>query len=269
MITADGHVVSTASGDVTGIVSTPFAERTASVLGHDAMIAVSGHLAHIGTSGERNNVLDIDDSALRSLRAGADGSRFVVGMKNSVTVVEADGGHASMTAIGGLRADEGLVDADIAPDGHSVAFATDAGRVGVQSLGADGSASFWSEQLPGGMRTQLSYVPATGDIAVVSSDGTVRLFGADLKVKATSFFGAAADHLITSGRWALMSSAQAGTSLYDAQLVMRDHQSNDQVDLSATTVRLDAAGKQLTALAITDPQAGKGSVRFHVPLPTI
>ena len=120
------------------------------------------------------------------------------------------------------------------------------------------------------MRTQLSYVPATGDIAVVASDGTVRLFSADLKVKATSFFGAAADHLMTSGRWAVMSSAQAGTSLYDAQeLVMRDHLSNAQVDLSTSTVRLDAARKRLAALAITDPQTGNGSARYYVPLPTM
>jgi hypothetical protein len=266
-----GDVVDVATGAVTGHMDSPV-PSSASLLGDDAMVVTISGIAHVDAHGRAQKVVDLGDTdAVNYLRSGSDGKHFVATFATSVLLVDRDGSRTVKVRIGDLQFGESLADADISPDGGSIAFATNSGRVGAVAVNAaTGSATapqMWKERLPGGNHIRVSYVPATGELIVVPTDGAVRLLDADFNVVARSFFGVEAEHLTTVGEWAIISSLRGGTVLYDSRnMLVRDRITVDEVPSTPSTARLDLPHKRLVLLAYID-HSGKGAVRFDVPLP--
>ncbi len=118
----------------------------------------------------------------------------------------------------------------------------------------------WNEQIAGGNRSRVSYVPATGNLVVAPSDGAVRLLDKDFNTLAKTEYGVEPEYLMAVGKWVMLSSTDVGTVLCDGRdLVVRDRIGPIQIPVNAFTVRLDIDDNQLIAVDIKEMDTGKGA----------
>ena len=269
-VKTNGDVVDATSGAVTGNVGQPIGQ-TAEVIGDDGLVVTLDGLAHIDSAG-RSDRIDVKDVAtLQHIRAGSDGRNFVVTFSRAIMVIRADGSRPVTLRVKDLAASEALADADISPDGRTIAFTTVSGRAGTAEIDAAthtlSTQRWWAHTMPAGRHTYVSYVPATGNLIVAGTDGDARMLDGNLETIRSSYVGFAVDRLATSGDWVLASSGQ-GISVYDARtLVVVDRIARTQIAASPADVRLDASRQKLVALKFQATQDEEQTIKFDIPLP--
>lgn len=273
LVHADGRIVDAVSGAETGRVPSPIDTASAAAATDFGVLATQGMLWRIDAAGRATELMPLAQTSIHSIRAGSNGATFICASTDSITTIDPATGTHSRVDIDGLDSGEMPVDADISPTGDALSFVTDAGRVGTMTLSGTevvAAPQFSGETFAMGTRTQLAYIPGTGELIVASNDGTIRLFDSNLRVTEINFFGGAVDTLLTSGRFAALNSDTLGTTVYEGStLTALDHVPTDVSSLSSETVALEPVHSRLSGIGVRDPQTGEDSVRRYIPLPTL
>jgi len=273
LIADNGDVIDTRTGSTTGTVGPAFLQRSVSSLARDALVAAAGAtLVHIDALGATQPIGTFEGADYRSLRPGADCTQFVLTLRNRAMLFAASGQYNRTIPVKGLDSGESLVDSDISPDGQTLGFLTNTGRIGMITVDENPDTvlapEFASVQVSAGTQARTSFVPANGGFAVFSTDGAVHLFDASLGVTNTAFYGVAPEAISAAGSWLVASSTSLGTTVYDgASLNAVDRVRPEQVKMVASTVRLDAARRELVGLQNYEGEDAEHSARIRVPLP--
>lgn len=272
LINDNGDVINSRTETVTGNVGPAFLQESVSTLARDALVATpTAMLIHIAADGATASAGPFSAENYSSLHPGSDGTQFVLTLHDRVSLRAATGEPATEIPVKDLGAGEYLADSDISPDGRTLGFVTNTGRVGMVSVEDNPDAVLAPEfahlQVSSGTQGRVRFVPATGAFAVFSTDGVARLMDDSLETSSTAFYGVAPASLSANGSW-LVASSSLGTTVYNgSDLSAVDRVTADQFEMTPETIRIDVANRELVGLRNYSGEDAKSSDRVRIPLP--
>lgn len=263
LVYAEGTVRRESDGGITGPIGFVSAVSVAS-LGDSAIVGSEEGIVHLDSSGTPRTILPVDITRLKSLRASSGHDHYVIGVVEAVMIVNREGRDNRFIELPWLADGDSVVDADLSPDGLTLAIATTRGRVVTIDL-SDGSntPSFWSRVLPTGTTTRLAYSPTTGELMVFPSDGILISLRGNFEPVDSLYVGEPAVALTVMSQYALLSTDQSQLLVVDTDtLEVVDTVRNTSID--PRTARLSSNIDAISGLSIPNPETGEGSQRAYV-----
>lgn len=269
LVMADGTIVNADTGNPTGTLSRAAAPASASVIGAVGAIATADGVVLVDENGTPSPPATVD-GRFSSLRAGADGTHFVVTSTTAVTLLDTTGKVARVVDVKWLN--DGLstaLDADVSPDGATLAVSTSGGRVVTIPLlsESNGQPTFWDQQVSAGSSTRVAYVPGTGKLVVSSADSALHRLEPGpqgLRTDGSVHLGDVAGSLTTGDDLVLATTDRGGTVLVDSATMQIVDRLPARL-LDRYTPRLDPTTKTIRGLRVTSPTDGDLTTRAHAP----
>ncbi len=178
--TNGGDLVDVSTGDTLGKLSGVPITNGLAVLGCDAVLIDPGHITHVDCDGNVTRIIPTPED-IRGVRTAADGEHFVVCFASRVAILDKAGRQTAELSFDWLSRPVVLIDADLSPDGSTLALSDSLGRVHLVDVNDPHGWSTADVMAPAGSTHSLAYLP-DGDLLTLGPDGVGRRYNPDLRL---------------------------------------------------------------------------------------